>query len=89
VVVDRRKTDDGNIRWYLDGRPYLRVDEKGNKIGRSIWNAAIDHGFAIIFDLAIGGVWPNSDCGCTTSTAKTTSPGTLSIRYVAVYVQRA
>ena len=45
----------------------------------------MDHGFFLILDLAVGGSWPNADCGCTSPTAATTSGGTLSVGPIAVY----
>src|SRR5207244_7487367 len=48
---------------------------------------AIDHGFFIIFDLAMGGNYPNGICNCTTPTSATTSGASMSVGYVAVYEQ--
>jgi hypothetical protein len=45
----------------------------------------IDHGFFIIFDLAIGGNYPDGKCGCATPTAATSPGASMSVAYVAVY----
>ena len=82
VIIDRRVQSDEHISWYLDGREYFNVNER--RVGARAWNDALDNGFSIIFDLAIGGSYPNERCGCTTPTAQTSSSGTLSIRYVGV-----
>jgi beta-glucanase (GH16 family) len=83
VVVDRRNPADEQIRWYLDGRQIFKVNE--DQVGEAPWTAAVDHGYSIIFDLAMGGGYPNGVCGCTTPTSATTSGGTMTVRYVAVY----
>jgi len=83
VIIDRTHPADEQIRWYLDGRQFYAVSE--SRIGRTTWARAVDHGFFIIFDLAIGGSYPESECGCAAPAGRTSSGGTLSIRYVAVY----
>lgn len=83
VVVDRRNPADEQIRWYLDGRQLFRVSE--DQVGRAAWTAAVDHGYSIIFDLAIGGAYPDNVCQRTTPDDATASGGTMTVRYVAVY----
>lgn len=83
VIIDRRNSADEQIRWYLDRREFFSVSER--EVGTEAWNTAIDHGFTIIFDLAIGGPFPNGQCSCVTPMANTSSRGTLGIRDVAVY----
>jgi beta-glucanase (GH16 family) len=85
AVVDRTDAADEQIRWYLDGREYHSVSE--SQVGADAWAQAVDHGFSIIFDLAIGGGYPDGVCGCTTPTNQTTSGGTMSVQYVAVYAR--
>jgi len=50
----------------------------------STWQAAVDHGFFIVFDLAVGGSYANTVCGCTSPTAATSSGGAMSIDQVKV-----
>jgi beta-glucanase (GH16 family) len=83
VVIDRTNPADEQIRWYLDGQLFQTVSE--DQVGQSAWTAAVDHGFSIIFDLAIGGGYPGGVCGCITPDSQTSSGGTMSIQYVAVY----
>jgi hypothetical protein len=45
----------------------------------------VGHGLAIILDLAMGGAYPDTVCGCRAPGNSTTSGGTMSVRYVAVY----
>lgn len=85
VIIDRRVQSDEQISWYLDGREYFNVNER--QVGARVWSDALNNGFSIIFDLAIGGSYPNERCGCTTPTTQTSSGGTLSIRYVGVYAR--
>src|SRR3954447_20001930 len=87
AVVDRRHAARERIRWYLDGRQFFKVDE--DQVGEPAWSAAVHHGYSIIFDLAIGGGYPDGVCGCTTPTDQTTSGGTMTARYVAVYQRKA
>ena len=91
VMVDRRNPADEQIRWYLDGRQFFQVSESQvgkNQAGKAAWTAAVDHGYSIIFDLAMGGSYPDDVCQCTTPSDQTTSGGTMTIRYVAVYYRR-
>jgi beta-glucanase (GH16 family) len=83
VIVDRTEPAAEQIRWYLDGHLYFRVRE--DQVGQAAWTAAVDHGYSIIFDLAIGGGFPDGVCRCTTPTDQTTSGGTMTVRYVSVY----
>jgi hypothetical protein len=80
-VIDRT-TSDEKITWYLDGSAYWSVSE--DQVGVSAWQAAVDHGFFIIFDVAIGGSFPNADCGCTSPNVQTSSGGTMSIGSLSV-----
>ena len=83
IVLDRRLPAREQIRWYLDGQRFFGVTE--SQVGAAAWAQAYDHGLSVLFDLAIGGGYPNSDCGCTTPTAQTSSGATMSVRSVAVY----
>jgi len=84
-VVDRRQAGNEQIRWYLDGRQFFQVNEQ--QVDEAAWSAGVDHGYSIIFDLAMGGGFPDGVCGCTTPTDQTTSGGTMTVRYVAVYTR--
>jgi hypothetical protein len=83
MILNRTDPSDESITFYLDGNAYFSVDE--NTVGASTWQAAFDHNMSIIFDLAMGGDYPNGVCGCTTPTSATTSAGTMSVNYVAAY----
>jgi hypothetical protein len=83
AIVNRTNTADESITWYLDGNQFYSVSE--SQVGASTWQAAVDHNFSIIFDLAMGGGYPNGVCGCTSPTSATTSGGTMSVAYVAAY----
>ena len=80
-IIDRT-TSDEQIRWYVDDQLTWSVSE--SQVGVTAWQAAVDHGFYLILDLAMGGSWPNADCGCTSPSAATTSGGTLSVGSLAV-----
>jgi beta-glucanase (GH16 family) len=82
AIVDRRQASNEQIRWYLDGRQFFAVRE--SQIGTAAWHLAVDHGFSIILDLAIGGTYPNHVCKCISPTADTIGYGTMSVRYVSV-----
>jgi hypothetical protein len=83
VVIDRRNTSAEQIRWYLDGTNFFTVNE--SQVGTSTWQAAVDHGFFVILNVAMGGGFPNGVCGCGTPTGSTSSGAGMSVDYVAAY----
>jgi hypothetical protein len=83
MIENRTNTSNESITFYLDGNQYFSVTE--SQVGTSTWQAAFDHNLSIIFDLAMGGGFPNGVCNCTTPTSSTTSGGTMSVQYVAAY----
>jgi beta-glucanase (GH16 family) len=82
VIIDRRDASDQQIRWYLDGHQFFSVSEP--RVGPAVWTAAVDHGFSILFDVAVGGTYPSVQCQCTAPSSQTSSAGTMVIRYVRV-----
>jgi hypothetical protein len=85
VIVDRTNTAAESLQFLMDGVVESTITQA--QVGTSAWQQAIDHGFFIIFDLAIGGNYPDGIAGSTTPTAATTSGGSMSVAYVAVYEQ--
>jgi beta-glucanase (GH16 family) len=83
VIIDRRNASDEQIRWYLDGREFFSVSE--SRVGQAVWTAAVDHGFAILLDVAVGGSYPNTQRKCTAPDSQTSSQGTMVVRNVDVY----
>jgi hypothetical protein len=83
VIVNRTNTSDESITYYLNGNAYYTVSE--SQVGTSTWQAAVDHGFFLILDVAVGGGYPNGVCGCTTPTSSTSSGAGMGVSYVAVY----
>jgi len=83
VIIDRRDQSDQQIRWYLDGKEFYSVSE--SQVGAAVWDEAVDHGFSIILDVALGGTYPDTACGCSAPDHTTTSGGTMVVRSVAVY----
>jgi hypothetical protein len=83
MIENRTNTSNESITFYLDGNQYFSVTE--SQVGTATWQAAFDHNLSIIFDLAMGGGFPNGVCNCTTPTGSTTSGGTMSVQYVAAY----
>jgi hypothetical protein len=83
MVLDRTDTSNESITFYLDGNQYFSVSE--SQVGASTWQQAYDHNLSIILDLAMGGGFPNGQCGCTTPTGATASGGTMQVDYVAAY----
>ncbi|WP_377266900.1 discoidin domain-containing protein [Peterkaempfera sp. SMS 1(5)a] len=80
VQIDRSVSPE-QIRWYLDGTNYFTV--KSNQVDATTWSNAVDHPFFIIYDLAMGGGFPNAFGGGPNSA--TVSGGQMNIDYVAVY----
>jgi hypothetical protein len=83
MIENRTNASDESITFYLDGNEYFSVSE--SQIGTSTWQAAFDHNMSVIFDLAMGGGYPNGVCNCTSPSGSTTSGGTMSVQYVAAY----
>jgi hypothetical protein len=83
AIVNRTDTSDESITWYLNGTEFYSVSE--SQVGTAYWEDAVDHGFFIILDLAMGGAYPNAICDCTSPSSSTTSGGSMSVGYVAVY----
>ncbi len=85
VVVDRTDTSAEFLQFLMDGVVEATITQA--TVGTTSWQQAIDHGFYIILDLAIGGNYPDGIAGATTPTSATTSGASLSVGYVAVYEQ--
>jgi beta-glucanase (GH16 family) len=83
VIIDRRQPGAEQIRWYLDGTEFYHVDEA--KVGAAAWTTAVDGEFTIILDIAMGGSYPDNQCGCSAPNGATTAGGTMSVRKLAVY----
>src|ERR1700734_2209377 len=83
MILNRTNTSDESVTFYLNGNQYFRVRE--SQVGTSTWQAAFDHNLSIIFDLAMGGAYPNGVCGCTSPSSSTSSGGTMSVAYVGAY----
>jgi hypothetical protein len=83
MIENRTNASNESITFYLDGNQYFSVTE--SQVGTATWQAAFDHNLSIIFDLAMGGGFPNGVCNCTTPTGSTSSGGTMSVQYVAAY----
>jgi hypothetical protein len=82
VEIDR-STSPEQIRWYLDGTNYFTL--LATAVDASTWASAVDHPFFIIYDLAMGGGFPNGVSGVTTPTTATVSGASMNIDWVAVY----
>jgi hypothetical protein len=85
VIIDRTNTSAETLQFLMDGVVESTITEAS--VGVSAWQQAIDHGFFIIWDLAMGGNYPDGIQGSPTPTAATTSGGFMSVGYVAVYEQ--
>ncbi len=83
LVIDRRNAADESVSWYVDGDDYFTVSE--SQVGAAAWNEAIDHGFSIILDVAMGGGFPNVRCQCNSPQPDTTSGAPMGIGNVSVY----
>jgi hypothetical protein len=85
VIIDRTNTSAETLQFLMDGVVESTITEAS--VGATAWQQAIDHGYFIIWDLAVGGNYPDGICGCTTPTSATTSGASMSVGYVAVYEQ--
>jgi beta-glucanase (GH16 family) len=82
VQIDRSVSPE-QIRWFLDGNNYFTIS--ANQVDATTWSNAVDHPFFILYDLAMGGGFPNGVCGCTSPNSATASGGQMTMEYVAVY----
>jgi beta-glucanase (GH16 family) len=78
VEIDR-STSPEEIRWYVDGIQYWQVYSNTAGMDATTWAKAVDHGFFIIFNIAMGGNLPGNP------TASTTSGVPMVVDYVRVY----
>jgi F5/8 type C domain/Ricin-type beta-trefoil lectin domain len=83
VIVNRTNTSAETMEFLMDGTVESTITEAS--VGTAAWQASVDHGFFIIFDLAMGGNYPDGECNCTTPTSATSSGASMSVGYVAVY----
>jgi len=83
VIIDRTNTSAESMQFLMDGTVESTITEAS--VGTSAWQQAVDHGFFIIFDLAMGGNYPDGVQGSTTPTSATSSGGAMSVAYVAAY----
>ena len=63
VIVDRTNTSAETMQFLMDGVVESTITEAS--VGTAAWQAAVDHGFFIIFDLAMGGNYPDGVYGST------------------------
>jgi beta-glucanase (GH16 family) len=82
VIVNRARTRAEYLQFLIDGRVQQTITEA--EVGATAWEAAVDHGFYIILDLAIGGTYPDLTCQCTTPAAATTAGASMKVASVAV-----
>jgi hypothetical protein len=83
VIVDRTHAGAEQLRFYTDGALQLTVNQ--SQFDATTWSNAVDHGFFIILNVAMGGAYPNAICGCGSPSAATSSGAGMSVDYVAVY----
>jgi beta-glucanase (GH16 family) len=84
VIVDRTNASAESLRFYLDGTQTFAVQQ--NEVSAQTWTDAVDHGFFAIFDVAIGGSYPNKVCACTTPPGDITSGAGMSVDSFSVKV---
>lgn len=80
VVIDRSVSPE-QILWYLDGVNFFTVH--ANQVDATTWANAVDHGFSIILNVAMGGAFPAKFGGGPTSSTQSGVP--MVVDYVRVY----
>jgi hypothetical protein len=83
VIIDRTNPSAEFLEFLMDGKVEVTITEA--EVGTATWQAAIDHAFYIILNVAIGGKYPDTQCDCTTPTSATSSGAAMKVAYVAVY----
>lgn len=71
VEIDR-STSPEQIRWYLDGSNFFTVH--ANQVDATTWSNAVDHGFFIILNVAMGGSFPAAFGGGPTGSTQSGVP---------------
>ena len=74
-----KSTSPQQIRWYVDGVNAFTINS--SQVDATTWSNATDHGWFILFNLAMGGGWAGNP------TAATVSGGMLSVDYVTVWTK--
>ena len=69
------------LRWYLDGTNFFTLNQ--NQVDAASWTAALNHGYMVILDLAMGGGFPAAFGGG--PTGATVSGVPMLVDYVALY----
>jgi hypothetical protein len=80
VEIDRSVSPE-QIRWYLDGNNFYTVN--ANQVDATTWANAVDHGFFIILNVAMGGGFPAAFGGGPTSSTASGVP--MLVDYVRAY----
>ena len=80
VEIDRSMAPE-QIRFHLDGNNFFNIN--ANQVDATTWANAVDHPFFIIYDLAMGGGFPNAFGGG--PNAATVSGGSMVVDSVSVY----
>jgi hypothetical protein len=80
VEIDRSVSPE-QIRWYLDGSNFFTVS--ANQVDATTWTNAVDHGFFIILNVAMGGGFPAAFGGGPTSSTASGVP--MLVDYVRAY----
>ncbi|HLZ21552.1 MAG TPA: glycoside hydrolase family 16 protein [Ktedonobacterales bacterium] len=82
VEIDRT-TQPEEIRWYLDGVQFWQVYSNNPGMDATTWANAVDHGFFIILNVAMGGAFPAAFGGGPTASTQSGVP--LLVDYVHVF----
>jgi len=83
VLINRVDTSAEYLEFIMDGTVEDTITEAS--VGTTAWQDAIDHGFFIMWDLAMGGNYPDGECNCTAPTSATASGYSMLANWVAVY----
>ena len=78
-----RSTDPEELRWYVDDENTFTV--KADQVPEPVWALATHHGFFVILNVAIGGVFPANFGGGPTPATKSGVP--MLVDRVAVYTR--
>lgn len=82
MIVDRSISPE-QIRWYLDGVQFWQVSANNPGMDATTWANAVDHGFFIILNVAMGGGFPAAFGGGPTSATQSGVP--MLVDYVRAY----
>lgn len=82
MIIDRSVKPE-RINFFIDRTFHRSI--LSTAVGQTVWDQAVNSGFSLIINVAMGGSFPNAIAGQSTPTSSTVSGRAMSVDYVAVW----